>query len=195
LSNYYKSNYYNRYNKQHVNDDNNGKRYSRRITFNSNSSSSNIPNYSGLSYGLAFFFDRRQHHYEVINDLIFSQIINLKNSYDKSNLFDFLRLNELGDLNGIVYEDAKIHLEKHRRYLPQKIVEIQQDIPKHNLEVDELDKKINDFIHCNYLSFPSNPIFTYHFIIHIKTQSLKIWFDSIKNIKDRANIVDVRSLA
>ncbi len=119
------------------------------------------------------FFKRQQHHYKVINDLIFSLIINLKNNYDKSRLFDYLRFNELGNLNEIIYKDAERHLKKHKRYLPQKIKHIQQSIPRHNLEVNELDKTVIDFIDYDYRSFPSNPIFTYHFTIHIKTQSLK----------------------
>ncbi len=200
MSYYYKSYYYNRYNKQRVNDDNNvrtstgynllGKWRNSNIHTNSGFSYSHIP-YS-VGYSFTFFFERRQHHYEVINDLIFSQIISIKNIYDKSNLFDFLQLNSLGKLNGVVYEDAKRHLKNHKRYLPQRIEEILPDIHNHNLEVIELERIINDFIASSYISHPYNSIFPYHFTTHINSQSLKIWFDSIQNIREEINITNIK---
>ncbi|HXS59367.1 MAG TPA: hypothetical protein VN703_00970 [Candidatus Sulfopaludibacter sp.] len=72
-------------------------------------------------------------------------------------------------MNGIVYGDAKIHLKKHKRYLPQKIKEIRPNITKHNLEVNELEKTINDFINSSYFFYPYDPIFPYHFTPHITT--------------------------
>ena len=80
------------------------------------------------------------------------------------NLFDFLRLNELGDLKIQKYIWKNI-----KDIFPQKIKEIQQNITKHNLEVNELGKKISDFINSSYIFYPYNPIFPYHFTPHITT--------------------------
>jgi hypothetical protein len=181
--------YYNKYNKQLVNDDNNGERYSRGNSFNFNSSSGRIHNYSGLSYGLSFFFDRRQYHYKIINDSIFSHLINLKNNYDKSNLFGYIRLNELGNLNKIVYEDAMKHLKKHNRDLPQKIKEVQPKIKEHNLKVDELYKLIENFIDNNFKR-DNNSVYRF-FLNNIKIQLKEIWFSSIQDIKDITNIIKI----
>jgi hypothetical protein len=201
LSYYYKSYYYNKYNKQLVNDDSYDKSDIGYTSIHSKPRNDYLDSYFGISssyipysigYSLTFFFERRQHHYVVINDLILSPIISIKNNYNRSCLFDYLRLNELGDLNGVVYDDAKIHLKKHRRDLPKEIEDIQQSIKEHNLEVEKLEKMIYNFVKSKYTSRPYNSTFPYHFTIHIQTQSLKIWFDSIANIKFLTNMVDIK---
>lgn len=191
----------NKYNKQLVNDDNNdgsNTRHSlildkqRYNSFRSNNSSSNIHNYSGLSYGLSFFLDERRKHYKKLNKLIFSELISLKNNgSNQFGLFEYLRLKTC-HLSTYAYKDAVLHLKKHNQDLPELIENVLQGINTHNSKVNELYEIILNHIDEYFLSQSDSPISRISFIPdNIKTQALGIWYDSVKSITNITNIQEI----
>jgi hypothetical protein len=123
--------------------------------------------------------------YKILNDYIFLHLSNLNDTRETSSDLEKLKLIVEIPGNTILFRTAVLHMKKDYPDMPRLITELEENLSKHNSNVDRFYTLVNNIIinklrKPNYHDHPE--IQTYIVIDNIRTTCHLIWHSAINEL-------------